>query len=64
MKAAVKDRLDGQEFLSAFVKLDEEDRRMTMNYMMFIYQYHPQYRASRLVTGRSDNVIHVDFRKK
>lgn len=63
MKAAVKDRLDGQEFLSAFLRLDDEDRRLAVEWMDILFKNHPQYRTRRLVTGQSENVIHVDFRK-
>ena len=63
MTAAQKDRAAGQEFLSLFLKLDDEDRRSTVDWMNILLKNHPQYRASSSVTVREGNVIKVDFRK-
>lgn len=62
MTAAKKDRVAGQEFLSLFLKLDEDDRVEITNNIRFKLSQE-KYRASRSVTGRAENVIHVDFRK-
>ena len=62
MTAAKKDRVAGQEFLSLFLKLDEDDRVDITEYMELKLK-RDKYRASRSVTGRAENVIHVDFRK-
>ena len=62
MTAAKKDRVAGQGFLSLFLKLDEDDRVDITEYMELKLK-RDKYRASRSVTGRAENVIHVDFRK-
>lgn len=62
MTAAKKDRVAGHEFLSLFLKLDEDDRVDITEYMELKLK-RDKYRASRSVTGRAENVIHVDFRK-